>query len=67
MAEWRHSYTSALGEGKWSASRSGHFTPRERHRYQFRRLGGLQNRSGRRDEGKESLPLPGIEPRSSNP
>jgi hypothetical protein len=44
--------TSALGRGEWSASRSGRFTPRERApRYPLdRRLGGPQNRSGRRGE-----------------
>jgi hypothetical protein len=34
MGQWRysarHSLTSALDEGEWSASRPGRFTPRER-------------------------------------
>jgi hypothetical protein len=34
LGEWRynstHSLTSSLDEGEWSASRPGHFTPRER-------------------------------------
>jgi hypothetical protein len=32
-----------------------------------RRLGGLQSRSGRGDEERKHLPLPGIEPWSSGP
>jgi hypothetical protein len=35
LGEWRyvstHSLASALDGGEWSASRSGHFTPRERY------------------------------------
>jgi len=31
------------------------------------RLGGFQRRSGRGDKEKNFLPIPGIEPRSSNP
>jgi hypothetical protein len=52
--------TSALGEGEWSASRPGRFTPGERL---YRRLGGSQSRSGRREEkalaqlGLEHRPL----------
>jgi hypothetical protein len=34
LGEWRHSsmhsLTSALDEGEWTASRPGHFTPKER-------------------------------------
>jgi len=32
-----------------------------------RRLGGTQSLSGREDEEKNNLPLPGIKPRPSNP
>jgi hypothetical protein len=35
--------------------------------YPFDRLGGLQNRSGRCEEEKNMLLLPGIEPRLSSP
>jgi len=41
------SLTSVLDGGRWSAPRPGHFTPRKETRYSlYRRLGGLQDRSG---------------------
>jgi len=49
--------TSETDGGEWSASRSGHFTPRARP----------QRRSERGDEEKEFLLLPGVELLSSNP
>jgi hypothetical protein len=63
--------TSAVDGGEWSASRPGHFIPRGKNpRYPLdRMLGGSQSPSGR-NGGREkipSLPLPGIEPRSSSP
>jgi hypothetical protein len=55
--------TSALDEGEWSASRPGHFTPRERAPVPIgERLGGPQSRSGRGGEEKNSQPPSGIEP-----
>jgi hypothetical protein len=60
--------TSALGRGEWSASPSGLFTPAERLQYTLdRRLRGPQSRSERGGEDRKvlSLPLSGIEPRSS--
>jgi hypothetical protein len=55
--------TSTLGGGEWSASSPGRLTPwRKSLRYELdRRLGGSQNRSGRRGQGKNLLPLPGLE------
>jgi hypothetical protein len=50
--------TSALDGGEWSASRAG-----ERTHPLYRRVGGLQCRSGHRGYRKNPLPLPGIEPR----
>jgi hypothetical protein len=44
LGEWRynstHSLTSALDGGEWSASRPGHFTPRERALYPLERRQG---------------------------
>jgi hypothetical protein len=59
-----HSLTSALDGGEWSASRPGRFTPRERAPWYplDRRLGGLQSRSGRGGDEKNSQVTPGIEP-----
>jgi hypothetical protein len=59
-----HSLTSALDGGEWSASRPGHFTPRERALGidWLRRLGGPQSQSGRSGEKKNFQPLPGLEP-----
>jgi hypothetical protein len=51
----RYSLTSALDGSEWSASHSGHFTPRER-------APGPQSRSGLGGEEKNSQPPPGIEP-----
>jgi hypothetical protein len=47
--------TSALAGDEWSASRPGRLTPRESHRYPLdRRVGGLQSRSGRREENSSA-------------
>jgi hypothetical protein len=55
--------TLVLDGGEWSASRTGHFTPRESPWYPLdRRFGGPSNRSGRGGKEKNSQPLPGIEP-----
>jgi hypothetical protein len=54
-----YSLTSVLDGGKWSASRHGRFTLRERA--PGSRLGGPQNRSGHGCEGKHSQPPPGSE------
>jgi hypothetical protein len=56
--------TSALDPCKWSSSRAGRFTPKERvPRYPLdRRLGGPQSRSGHGGEKKNSQPLSGLEP-----
>jgi hypothetical protein len=49
--------TSALAGGEWSASCLGRLTHGERApRYTFDRLGGPQNRSGRRGEDKNLAP-----------
>jgi hypothetical protein len=50
--------------GEWSASRPGHFTPKERApQYPlYRKLGGPQSRSGRGGEEKNSQPPLEIEP-----
>jgi hypothetical protein len=62
-----HSLISALDGGELSASRPGRFTPRENPRYTFyRRLGGIQSRSGHGDKKKNSQPPPGFVPRSSD-
>jgi hypothetical protein len=67
-AYWRsgstHSLTPALDGGEWSASRTGHFTPRERApgTHWIGGWGGAQSRSGRGGEEKNSQPPPGIEP-----
>jgi len=59
--------TSVLDGGGWSASSPGRLPPEKSPRYQFdRRLLEPQNRSGRGGEEKNSLPFPGIEPRSSS-
>jgi hypothetical protein len=57
-------FTSALDEGEWSASCPGRFTPQGKSScYPLdRRLGGLQSRSGRSGEEKNSQPPQGIEP-----
>jgi hypothetical protein len=62
LGEWRyssaHSSTAAIDEGQWSASRSGRYTPW----YPLdRRLDGIQSRSGRGDEEKNSQLPSGIE------
>jgi hypothetical protein len=67
IGELRYSSTHSLTltlDGKWSASRPGRFTPRKRAPWYplDRRLGGLQSRSGRGGEEKNSQPLPGLEP-----
>jgi hypothetical protein len=51
--------TSALAGGKWSASRFGRFTPRERAPRDplTRRFGGPQSRSGRHGEEKILDPI----------
>ena len=55
--------TSALGGCKWSASRSGHFSPRETlHSPLNRIMVKPQNRSGSFGKGKHHFPLPRIEP-----
>jgi len=61
--------TSTLDGGEWSDSRPGSFTPgKYLPGYRLNKsLGGSQNRCGRGGEEKDSLPLPGIEPRSSIP
>jgi hypothetical protein len=67
LGEWRysstHSLTSAL-DGKWSASRPGRFTPRERDPgiHWIGGWGGPQSRSERGGEEKNSQPPLGIEP-----
>jgi hypothetical protein len=62
-----HSLTSALDGYEWSASRPGHFTPREEPRVPWhRRLGEPQSRPGCGGEDKNFHPPPGIEPRSSD-
>jgi hypothetical protein len=54
MGEWMYISTFSWPQGKWSASRLGRFTPRERApQYPLdRRLGGPQSQSGRRGEEK---------------
>jgi hypothetical protein len=61
--------TSALHGGEWSVSRPDRALPPGKvPRYPlYRRLGGPQSRSGRRDHKKNPLPLSGIEPRSYSP
>jgi hypothetical protein len=68
---WRYSstysLTTALGGGKWLASRPGRFIPGKSLCYPLdRRLGGPQSRSGRGGEEKNSQPPPGIEPWNSD-
>jgi len=62
-------FTSVLDVGEWSASRLGRFTPgKGAPKFPLdKSLGGQQSRSGRGGEEKNPLPLPGIEPQSSNP
>jgi hypothetical protein len=59
--------TSALDGGEWSASRPGHFTPKERAFPRYPLDSGPQNRSGSGGEEKNSLTVPIIEPLSSYP
>jgi hypothetical protein len=56
---------SALDEGEWSASRPGN-TPGERTHFTHCTEGWVGPRTGLDTQaiGKNSLPLPGIEPRS---
>jgi hypothetical protein len=60
---------SALDGSEWLASRFGRFIPGEKNPwYPFdRRLDGLQSRSGRCEEEKNLVSLPGIELRPSSP
>jgi hypothetical protein len=60
--------TLTLDGGERPASRPGRFTPRERAPWYplDRRLGGPQSQSGHDVEEKNSQPLPGFEPRSSD-
>jgi hypothetical protein len=60
---FREFLTSTLDWCEWSVSRSGRFTPQGMIPcYALdRRLGGLQNRSGRGSEENMSQPPPGIE------
>jgi hypothetical protein len=67
IVEWKynstHTFTSALDGYEWSALRPGRFTHRESPWYPLdRTLGGLQSRSGRGGEEKNSQLPPGIEP-----
>jgi hypothetical protein len=59
------SLTSTLDGGEWSASRAGFFTLREVSHL----IGWVGPRASLDTvvEGKKFLPLPGTEPRSSNP
>jgi hypothetical protein len=59
-----HYLTSALNGCEWSASRPCRFIPREKRRWYplDRRLGGLQSRSGRGGEEKNSQTVPGLKP-----
>jgi hypothetical protein len=52
------------GGGEWSASRPGRYTPQGKGPWYplDRKLGGLQSRSERGGEEKNSQPPPGIEP-----
>jgi hypothetical protein len=58
-----HSLTYALHGSEWSASRPGHFTPREKSSWYPLdwSLGGPQGRSGCCGERKNSQLLPGLE------
>jgi hypothetical protein len=64
-------WTSALAGGEWSASRPGHFTPKETPTYPFSmRLGEPQNRSERCVEEKDKFASTGSRtptPRPSRP
>jgi hypothetical protein len=67
--EWRYSSTLSLtltlDEGGWSSSRPGRFTPGKETRYPlYRRLGGLQDRSG---QVRKISPPPGFDPRTVQP
>jgi hypothetical protein len=56
--------TTALEGGEWSAARPGRSLPPGKTRYPlYRRLGGLQGRSGR----AENLAPPGFDPRTVQP
>jgi hypothetical protein len=59
-----HSLAWKLNGGEWSASLTGHFTPRERApgTHSIRRLGGPQSCSGYDDDEKNTQPLVGIKP-----
>jgi hypothetical protein len=62
--------TAALDGGEWSASCPAVLLvqPGKNYRYPLdRRLGEPQSWSGHGGEKERSLPLPGIEPRSSSP
>jgi hypothetical protein len=61
--------TSALDGGEWSASRPGRFTSGETNPGTYSIWGwvGLEAGLGTLKGRKESLPLQGIEPRSSSP
>jgi hypothetical protein len=56
--------TSALEEDWWSAPRPGRFTPIKTRYPLYRRLGGLQGRSGR---VRKISPPPGFDPRTVQP
>jgi len=61
-------FTSALDGGKWSASRSGRFTPGAQSQYPMNmRLGGPQGRAGRFGENKNLLQSAGFEARTVQP
>jgi hypothetical protein len=70
---WRysstHSLISAIDEGEWSASRPGHFTPRERAPGTpwIGDWVGRQSLSGRGGEEKNSQPLAVLEPPITHP
>jgi hypothetical protein len=58
-------FTSALGGGEGSALRPGHTLPPGKTRYPlYRRLGGLQGRSG---QVRKISPPPGFDPRTVQP
>jgi hypothetical protein len=60
-----HSSTSVLDGGEWSALHTCCFPQGKEPFYLlYRRLSGLQNRSGRYGKDKNLLLLPGTEPRN---
>jgi len=73
LGKWRyssrHSLTSALDGGEWTASRTGRFTPQRKSPWcpLYRRLGESQSRPERGGEEKNSQPLPGFEPPITHP